>query len=26
LKNNIFATPNLVITGLKQILDYNLEK
>jgi type III pantothenate kinase len=26
LKNNIFATPNLVLTGLKLILDYNLEK
>lgn len=26
LKNNIFANPNLVLTGLKQILDYNIEK
>ncbi|MFH1120593.1 MAG: type III pantothenate kinase [Bacteroidota bacterium] len=26
LKNNIFVTPNLVLTGLKLILDYNLEK
>jgi type III pantothenate kinase len=25
LKNSIFATPNLVLTGLKLILDYNLE-
>jgi len=25
LKNSIFASPNLVITGLKLILDYNLE-
>ncbi|NTW23266.1 MAG: type III pantothenate kinase [Lentimicrobium sp.] len=26
LKNSIFANPNLVLTGLKLILDYNLEK
>jgi type III pantothenate kinase len=26
LKNSIFASPNLVLTGLKLILDYNLEK
>jgi type III pantothenate kinase len=26
LKNNIFALPNFVITGLKEILDYNEEK
>lgn len=26
LKNSIFAIPNLVLTGLKLILDYNLEK
>lgn len=26
LKNNIFANPNLIIWGLKQILTYNLEK
>jgi type III pantothenate kinase len=26
LKNNIFAFPNLVLTGLKLILDYNFEK
>ena len=26
LKNTIFASPNLVLTGLKLILDYNLEK
>lgn len=26
LKNNIFANSNLVIAGLKKILDYNLEK
>lgn len=26
LKNNIFASPNLVINGLKLILDYNFEK
>lgn len=26
LKNDIFATPNLVLTGLNLILEYNLEK
>ncbi len=26
LKNSIFASPNLVLTGLKLILDYNIEK
>lgn len=26
LKNNIFANPNLVLTGLNLILEYNLEK
>ena len=26
LKNGIFAFPNLVLTGLNLILDYNLEK
>jgi type III pantothenate kinase len=26
LKNDIFAFPNLVVTGLKLILDFNLEK
>lgn len=26
LKNNIFASPNLVLNGLKLILDYNFEK
>lgn len=26
LKNNIFATPNLVLLGLKYILQYNVEK
>ena len=26
LKNNIFANPNLIVWGLKQILIYNLEK
>ncbi|MCB9016119.1 MAG: type III pantothenate kinase [Lentimicrobiaceae bacterium] len=26
LKNNIFAVPNLVLNGLKLILDYNFEK
>lgn len=26
LKNNIFANPNLIVWGLKQILTYNLEK
>ncbi|MDD3742995.1 MAG: type III pantothenate kinase [Lentimicrobiaceae bacterium] len=26
LKNNIFAHPNLIVWGLKQILTYNLEK
>jgi type III pantothenate kinase len=26
LKNNIFAAPNLVLTGLKQILEHHLEK